>query len=568
MNHEQLSDAIGRLDDTLIEEALRPRRPWWYAAVAVAACLCVLAVSLLAVNDGGDQPPVVPPAGDVSTSVTTTTTTEEDATTETTDTTTTTTETTTTTATTTTTTTTTAKPSTTTTTTTTTTTKHNSNAVSKVTVTTTTAPLIPTVQVLAQEIPPKMAAYAARGEERTEWYADVKKQQDQMARHNEGMTAYYAQVLPTVLGAARGENRTFSPLSLYLSLGMLAEITDGNSRRQVLDLMGAGSDMDRLMEKCAGLWNGVFIDDTVSACRLSNSLWLRNDEVLTYRQTTVERLAQHYYATVYRGEMGSEEYNIALRDWVNDRTGGMLKGPVSQLKMDSLTALNLVNTLYFKMKWYYSFKETVDGVFHATEGDVIRPFMKIDDLYFNGLFGAAGYGEAFTGVRLPLDGGRTGTVAQYEMVILLPDEGVSADALLADPQALGFIEGDETRATIVRKQEVRLSLPKFDVLSDMDLSESLQLLGVTDVFDGQKADFSAVLTNRDMEVALAEVRHATRVKIDEEGCEAASYTMVRPIVKGIITPGTVLDFTVDRPFMFAVTGPGNTILFAGIIENP
>ena len=40
MNREQLSDAIGRLDDELVSVAIhtRRRKPWWYSAVAVGAC--------------------------------------------------------------------------------------------------------------------------------------------------------------------------------------------------------------------------------------------------------------------------------------------------------------------------------------------------------------------------------------------------------------------------------------------------------------------------------------------------------------------------------------------------
>ena len=29
-----------------------------------------------------------------------------------------------------------------------------------------------------------------------------------------------------------------------------------------------------------------------------------------------------------------------------------------------------------------------------------------------------------------------------------------------------------------------------------------------------------------------------------------------------------MDFHLDRPFMFAITGPENTILFTGVVENP
>ena len=50
MNREQLSDAIGRLDESILEEAMtaRRRRPWWISAVAVAACVC-LAVGMVTV---------------------------------------------------------------------------------------------------------------------------------------------------------------------------------------------------------------------------------------------------------------------------------------------------------------------------------------------------------------------------------------------------------------------------------------------------------------------------------------------------------------------------------------
>lgn len=552
MNREQLSDAIGRLDDSIIESAMqstRSRRPWWYAAVAVAACVCVLVGCLLAINGGGDKPPVEPPVGDVSsTTSATTTTTAEDTTT--------TTESTTTATTTTTTTTTTTKP-TTTTTTTTMTTKP----------TTTTAP-IPKVEVLAMEIPPMMAQYATQGKGRTAWIEGVEKQREKLGDHNEGMTAYYADVIPTVLGTDRGKNRVFSPLSLYLCLGMLAETTAGESRQQVLDLMGV-TDTAALQAKCSGLWNGVFIDDTVSTCRLSNSLWLANKLLFDgrtyaeYNAATVDRLAQQYYATVYRGEMGSPEYNATLQKWVNDHTGGMLKGPASNLELTDDTTLALVNALYFKMKWRYSFYETVDGVFHTAEGDVTRSYMKQDEIKLT-----AGYGDSFTAVRMPMDGGRSWTDCYYSMVILLPDEGVSADALLHDPQALGFIEGDETLATFLYTHKVNLKLPKFDVLSDMELTEQLKLLGVTDVFDKIKANFSGILTKQILPVAVSEVKHAARVKIDEEGCEAAAYTMIYPTGAGMPKDEPLMDFTVDRPFMFAITGPGNTILFAGIVENP
>lgn len=73
------------------------------------------------------------------------------------------------------------------------------------------------------------------------------------------------------------------------------------------------------------------------------------------------------------------------------------------------------------------------------------------------------------------------------------------------------------------------SVPKFDVSSDLELTDALKALGVTDVFDFDKSDFSPLIDEEkfDESVAVTKVQHAARVKIDEKGCEAAAFTAVR-----------------------------------------
>ena len=49
---------------------------------------------------------------------------------------------------------------------------------------------------------------------------------------------FFAQSIPVFLSGEEGENKVYSPLNVYMALGMLAEITDGNSQAQILDLLG------------------------------------------------------------------------------------------------------------------------------------------------------------------------------------------------------------------------------------------------------------------------------------------------------------------------------------------
>ena len=114
---------------------------------------------------------------------------------------------------------------------------------------------------------------------------------------------------------------------------------------------------------------------------------------------------------------------------------------------------------------------------------------------------------------------------------------------------------------------VHLSVPKFDVSSDLDLIDGLKALGVTDVFDGQAADFSPL--TRDVEqIAVSQVKHAARVLIDEEGCEAAAYTVIMTEATAAAPPEDELDFVADRPFVFVITNADGLPLFVGIVNHP
>ena len=95
---------------------------------------------------------------------------------------------------------------------------------------------------------------------------------------------------------------------------------------------------------------------------------------------------------------------------------------------------------------------------------------------------------------------------------------------------------------------------------------ALRSLGVTDVFDADTADFSPLMDNTDG-IFLSQAKHAARVAIDEKGVIAAAYT-VMAAAGAAMPPDERVDFTLDRPFLFAVTGGSGTALFAGIVNTP
>ena len=91
-------------------------------------------------------------------------------------------------------------------------------------------------------------------------------------------------------------------------------------------------------------------------------------------------------------------------------------------------------------------------------------------------------------------------------------------------------------------------------------------MGVTDLFTQGTADFSGSVSG-DYPVWITAVNQATRVAIDEEGVTAASYIEI-PGAGAAMPPEEIIDFILDRPFLFVITNRYDLPLFAGAVNQP
>ncbi len=387
----------------------------------------------------------------------------------------------------------------------------------------------------------------------TQWTLSLREQTQYRDDYDvQELRGFIKATLPKFLGGAEGENALYSPINIYMALAMLAETADGEGRAQILDLMGV-SDMDTLRTRVNAIWNANYRDDGMAKTLFANSLWL-NENVI-FRQETLDLLAQKYFASSYYGAMGSEQMDQLLHNWMNEQTDNLLKNQIDELKLDPDTVAALVSTLCFHAKWDYGFSKsnTKDGVFHALDGDEPCRMMyqsEPGNYYWADHFSAIG--QTFE------SGGR--------MWFLLPDEGVTPEELLNDPQTLSFLLSngawENQKYLTVNKQIV-----KFDIEAQINASLILQDLGVTDVFDPEKADFSPLALNP-KGFFVEKVLHGARVVTDEEGCKAAAYTIVMVEATAAMPPEDEADFILDRPFIFAITGTDGLPLFIGIVNHP
>lgn len=417
------------------------------------------------------------------------------------------------------------------------------------------SPLVPTAYAIAEAEYPQMAPYPDENspsfsEEFDAWTESINAQQQEPG-YADGLSPFFTQSMGQFLSGGAGENRAYSPLNVYMALGMLAELTDGNSRQQILDLLGADS-VEALRTQAKAVWNAHYCDDGATTSILASSVWLNED--VSFNPSAMESLAKNYYASSYQGTMGSDDFNQIFHDWLNTQTGGLLKEQAQELNLDGDTVMALATTIYFRAKWADEFREstTASDTFHGVNGNVTCDFMhkSANTSYY--------WGNRFGAVGKPMENGST-------MWLLLPDEEVTVEELVNDSEAMEFLLSNGVWDNS-KYMTVNLSLPKFDVVSQMNLQEGLREMGVTDVFDGSVSDFSPMTT--DVEgIYVSRAQHDVRVAIDEEGVTAAAYTVMQMEGAGA-PPDEEIDFTLDRPFIFVITSGDGLPLFAGVVHQP
>ncbi|MBQ6196255.1 MAG: hypothetical protein IJK47_02305 [Lachnospiraceae bacterium] len=363
------------------------------------------------------------------------------------------------------------------------------------------------------------------------------------------------------------DNAVMSPVNLFFSMAMLSEITDGKTRTEILNAVGA-ADQDELRTAVNKIWEMVYNDDGKEKMIPANSLWLA--DTLQYNEGTVNRLAESYYASVFRGTMGTAAYNSSLQSWINAQTDGILREEVKSLAMDKDTDLALVSTVLYQTKWAYPFdaQNNKTAVFHGENGDAETTFMfqqlPPGTRYY--------YSDKFAFVQLP-------NLHSGKVWLFLPDEGVSVQDMMAedafrklisekfveknycDPSSGSLRDYQGVGAALVK---INLTMPKVDISRTIPLKPLFDSLGITSCFNAKKADFSPILKGE--EVCLTCAEQTSRIMMDEEGVQAASY--VDYLVGAMKPPEEEVDFTLDRPFFFLITGEDGVPYFAGVMNDP
>lgn len=394
--------------------------------------------------------------------------------------------------------------------------------------------------------------YFDNKEQNKKWSEDfAKKRALYGEEERDSLNTFVRNTAPVILSKNDGENQVYSPINVYMALGMLSEVTAGNSRAQLLNLSGAKT-VEELRSEVKDVWNSHYRNDGSIESILGNSMWLRDD--VKYNENTLNILSKDYYASSFSGEMGSESYNEVLRGWLNEQTKGLLGDSVKSIELPDDGILALASTIYYRGRWQNEFKDTYTekDIFYSNGKEITCDFMNKKKERYN-------YYESdgFSAIKEDI-------VNAGGMWFIRPDENSSVNEVIASDAFMDFILSDG-KGTKAIDSYVNLKVPKFDVSADIDMIETLKEIGVTDILEFDTADFSP-LCDIDARIKLSKLNHAARVSIDEEGCIATAFTLAVMIADS--APTNHVDFILDKPFIFVITSENGAPLFMGVVNTP
>ncbi|PKQ15718.1 MAG: hypothetical protein CVT67_08350 [Actinobacteria bacterium HGW-Actinobacteria-7] len=348
-------------------------------------------------------------------------------------------------------------------------------------------------------------------------------------------------------------NVIVSPVSVHAALSMTVNGAKGETKQQMRGVLHTDSmSAKEANQQWASLLSALAERQPDQTLAIANSLWARQS--VAFKKRFIDTDRDYFGAQVSTLDFANDDVAGAINGWVAKNTHGMITRIVEEVPSD--TILYLANAVYFKGDWITPFEHesTYKQDFMRADGAKVE----VDMMHATRPMPYA-QNAAVQGTRLAYEGNDTG------FYILLPKPGVDVDAAMDSLGASGLSDlrkGMRSEGVT----EVVLGLPKIDVDLTARLEKELDAMGMSRAFDPDNAQFSGVA---DQQISIGEVRHKTRVTVDEKGTEAAAATIVGLRWLGVEESPPKPRIVCDRPYLFAIVDEqSGAMLFLGVVNDP
>ena len=329
-----------------------------------------------------------------------------------------------------------------------------------------------------------------------------------------------------------GKNTLISPLSVLYALAMTANGANGETLTQMQQVLGMDSD-DLNCYMLA--YMNLLPEAEEYKMSMANSIWFKDDPNFSVNESFLQTNADYYGSSIYKAAFDEGTRND-INNWVKEHTDDMIPEILDEIPDEAI--MYLVNALAFEALWddVYDEFQVCDGIFTKEDGtkqDV--EMMHADEYKYLSDELATGFIKYYEGRK-------------YAFAALLPNEGVTVK------QYVGNLTGSHLQQMLAAPEEIQVftSIPKFESEYDIEMSEVLQEMGMTDAFDWRVADFSRLGTyNVDgMNICISRVLHKTFISVAEQGTKAGAATAVEMVAEGAAEIQEYREVILERPFVY------------------
>ena len=377
----------------------------------------------------------------------------------------------------------------------------------------------------------------------------------------------YYDVLP------KDKNIFYSPYSLDAALGMLVNGAAGDTKLELCQALGVNT-LNALNEDHLAFRQHLRKDYGKDITLTGANLFLVSKERARkgiggdFRKSAQKFYGAEIRTADFARRLDKEKDNI--QKWVDKNTNHFI--PDYESIATAQTVSDLINAVYFNGVWDMPFQEewTKDDFFTNLDGQrkkismMRRTFENEVSYYADG---------RYQGVILPYGRKkqqRQNTEPLAAMYLILPQQEKNL-TIAADwsKEPLNYRQEflQKMRQASRYPGEVDVMLPKLNLDLNNQITDALKDMGIERAF-GNNAQFPAIV--RDTKIYLGGVQHRAKLKIDEEGTEAAAVTEIS-LAKGVAKPAEptkYVPFFCNRPFILIICDNDTQVeLFTGVINE-
>ncbi|XP_077284344.1 alaserpin-like isoform X8 [Arctopsyche grandis] len=350
-----------------------------------------------------------------------------------------------------------------------------------------------------------------------------------------------------------GENLIMSPLSAEIVLALLSLGAGGNTLTELnTALYLPNSEFTKSAFKPAiaklNSVEGVTLN-------IANKVFVKDGEMFALAPEFKKNAIDIFSSDIQNVDFSASKQAAAtINTWVEKKTNDKIKDLISADSLDGMTRLVLVNAIYFKGNWEKKFKKDVTRKqdFFLNSNDKVQ----VDMMYQSSKFPYADLPE-WNAQALEMKYEKS----DMSMIIILPNE---VEGLKSLEEKLATANLKQDVFDKLHTVEVQVSLPKFKIETEINLTKVLPKLGMKLIFDQANANLKGLLQN-DEQLYVSEAIQKAFIEVNEEGAEAAAATGMMLMCRGMPMSK---NFCGDRPFYYAIVAAHKPLFVGKVIKPP